>query len=63
MTLEQVKLNISPAGISEHEMTGAWRVIIARRDNGQVRTWYFHANDAPAWRDALHTAATRWMTA
>jgi len=63
MSIEQSKIAIAPVGISEHEMTGAWRVIIARRNNGQSETWYFHANDAPAWRDALHKAATRWMKA
>jgi hypothetical protein len=57
---EQSKIDISPLGISEHAMTGQWRVIIARRED-KARTWYYAENDAPIFAEALRMQAQRWL--
>jgi hypothetical protein len=49
----------SPLGVSEHDMTPGWRVIVARRID-QARTWYFHINDDKRLAAALRRQADEW---
>jgi len=50
----------APLGVSEHAMTGAWRVIVARTHSA-ARTYYFHENDDSRIAAALRTAAERFV--
>lgn len=59
---DQAAIARSPEGISEHAMTGAWRVIIARAGEA-ARTWYFHENDDQRHKAVLHKQATEWLVA
>ena len=48
-------------GVHDVEMTGAWRVIIARRADGHARTWYYHRNDDARLPVALRKQADEWL--
>lgn len=45
-------------GVSDHEMTSGWRVIVARRGERSA-TWYYHSNDDARHRSALRAEAER----
>lgn len=49
-------------GVSEHPMSGAWRVIIARTPQRYV-AYYFHENDDPRLKRSLLAQAHRWYEA
>lgn len=55
---EQATIRKSPEGVSEHAMTGAWRVLIARKGE-KARTFYFSENDDPRHKDACRALAAR----
>lgn len=58
---EAVKVR-APLGVSEHAMTGAWRVIVARRPD-QARSFYYDCNDDPRLLNALRWVAQEWIEA
>jgi hypothetical protein len=60
MTAEQAAIARAGLGVSDHAMTGAWRVIIARKPE-HARTWYYHAGDHSRQILALQNAAARWI--
>lgn len=49
------------AGVHGVEMTGAWRVIIARTASGHARTWYYHQNDDARLPEYLRRQAREWL--
>lgn len=61
MTAEQSVIARSPFGISDHAMPGAWRVIVARREDG-ARTWYYHTNDDPRIAASLRRYAEEFAS-
>ena len=60
MTAEQAAISRAPLGVSDQPMTGAWRVIIARKPE-KARTWYYHAGDHARHIAALADAANAWF--
>ena len=62
MTAEQSAIAKSASGISDHAMTGAWRVIVARKPDAS-RTWYYHTADDHRIRAACRAQAERWIAA
>jgi hypothetical protein len=61
-TAEQAKIAAAPDGVSDHAMTGAWRVIIARKGE-QAQTWYYHSADDHRHKAALRQQADEWFSA
>jgi hypothetical protein len=59
---EQSTIARSPEGLSEHAMTGAWRVIIARKGE-KARTFYFSDNDDARHKDAVRRVAASVLEA
>lgn len=59
---EAAAVDRAEEGISEHAMTGGWRVLIARKA-GRYERWYFHANDDTRLKEALRRQAWRWLGA
>lgn len=45
-------------GVRTHDMTGGWRVIVAKHGEHHA-TWYYHVNDDPRIAVALGREATR----
>lgn len=43
---EQAAVRRAPDGVSMQDMTGSWRIVIARKGD-RVATWYHHASDDP----------------
>lgn len=60
---EQAVVARSPIGVSEHDMPGGWRVIVARVGELARRTWYFHSNDDARHQEALRRQAREWTDA
>ena len=60
MTTEQSAIARATMGLSDHAMTGAWRVIIARTPEKE-RAWYYHAADHKDHARALKEQALRWL--
>lgn len=58
---EQAAIARCTAGVHDVPMTGAWRVIIARRADGHARTWYYHENDDKRLPNALRKQADTWL--
>lgn len=50
----------TPNAVTEHDMTGSWRVIVARYA-GASRTWYYHTNDDPRFPAVLRRNAHDWL--
>lgn len=59
MTADQAAISRSPLGVTEHDMTPGWRVIVARRADIS-RTFYHHVNDDKRLIEALRQAAQSW---
>jgi hypothetical protein len=59
---EQAVISRSPDGVSDHEMTSGWRVIVARKGE-RCATWYYHSNDDKRLPSALRIEAERRFTA
>lgn len=57
---EQSAIAAAKDGVSDHAMTGAWRVIIARKGE-RARTWYYHNHDAHLHKAALRQQADEWF--
>lgn len=55
---EAVVVSRAPDGVSDHEMTSGWRVIVARCGE-RCATWYYHTNDDSRHRVALKAEAER----
>lgn len=60
MSAEAIAISKSAPGISEHAMTGPWRVIVARKGE-RSNTWYFHENDHEHLKAALRKNAWDWL--
>lgn len=61
--MEAATVARAPEGVSDHAMTGAWRVIIARTKDGPYRAWYYHENDDKRWVEMLQRHAEWWVEA
>lgn len=57
-TAEQEAIANSDDGLSDHEMTSGWRVIVARL-GAKCATWYYHQNDDGRHKAALWAEAER----
>ena len=57
---EEAAISRADQGISEHDMPGGWRVLIARKGE-KASTWYFHTNDDKRLAEALRKCAWRWL--
>lgn len=60
MTAEQAVIAKSPMGVSEHDMPGGWRVIVARTAN-DARTYYHHSSEPAAHIDVLRKWAREFV--
>lgn len=49
---------MSPSGISDHNMSGGWRVIVAKHGE-HIANWYYHTGDSPRIKIALRYEAER----
>ena len=62
MTADEAVRSRSPVGVTDHEMTSGWRVIVARHEH-QSRTWYYHQNDDWRHKADVRKIADDWWLA
>lgn len=57
---ERAVIDRSAEGVRTHDMTGGWRVIVAKHGERHA-TWYYHVNDDARIAVALEREAHRRM--
>lgn len=58
MSQEQEITGRAPDGVSSHEASGGWHVVVARKGE-RVATWYHHVNDDPRLKAGQLRSAER----